>query len=75
MDGVVKDCLPLYTSGDCKGYKKERKELELMRNTYKYDDYCKYIHDNILNKLQGITRNELDHFIWFSFKKPAARDK
>ena len=40
-----------------------------------YDWYCDFI-AKILEKFEGrITRNEIDHFIWFAFKEPAANDK
>jgi hypothetical protein len=65
LDNVVKDNISYY--------KKDAK-IDSYRNKYDYDGYCDY-RSKIINDIQGITRIELDHFIWFTFKKMSVGDK
>ena len=71
MDSVVKNNLRLFADPN-NGV--EIPDLEELRRTYKYDEYCSVI-SNILDKHPGMTRNMLDHFIWFTFKDEAVNDK
>lgn len=71
LDKVVKDNLPLYNSPEKEIY---IPDLEAIRINYEYDKYCQII-STILSKFPNITREMLDHFIWFTFKKEAIRDK
>ena len=45
-----------------------------LRENYQYDAYCD-IFKPILDKFPDITREMIDHFIWFTFKEEAAGDK
>ncbi len=71
MDNVVKDFLPLYNTPS-RGI--SAKVLESFRSNYDYDGYCDAI-GKVLLEFPNVTREMLDHFIWFTFKKSAANDK
>lgn len=70
MDNVVKKNLSLYNDKN-KGI--VIPSLEALRKTYRYKTYCE-IMGEIANKL-GVTREMLDHFIWFVFKEEASADR
>lgn len=71
MDRVVKNNLKLF-SDLANGI--DIPNIDKLRREYKYDEYCEVI-SNILSKHPGMTRNMLDHFIWFTFKEEAVDDK
>lgn len=70
MDKVVKDNLKLYNDTS-KGI--IIPDLSEIRNKYQYAKYCEIMGDISL-KLQ-VTREMLDHFVWFVFKPEAVADK
>ena len=69
MDNVVKDNLPLF-----KRVGIDIPSMDEIRSEYRYDEFCAVV-KSILNQFPGITREMLDHFIWFSFKEEAVGDK
>lgn len=69
LDTVVKDNLKHIKSADF-----PIPNIEDLRRTYRYDEYCA-IFKPILEKFPHITREMIDHFIWFTFKKEAVGDK
>lgn len=74
MDGVVRDNIHYLRNEDNESYVPAKGELADYRNRYDYTGYCEKM-NGILANLPGVTRNMLDHFIWFIFKEPAANDK
>lgn len=71
MDSVVRDNLPVFSDPE-NGINIQN--LSELRDNYDYDEYCAVI-SRILEKHPGMTREMLDHFIWFTFKKEAVGDK
>ena len=71
MDSVVRDNLPVFSDPE-NGV--SIPDLSKLRNSYNYDEYCAVI-SKILEKHPGMTREMLDHFVWFTFKKEAVDDK
>ena len=69
MDTVVKDNLMHFNSDET-----PIPDIEDLRKNYKFDEYCD-IFKPILEKLPDITREMIDHFIWFTFKEEAFGDK
>lgn len=53
---------------------KEIANVEELRRNYQYDKYCD-IFKPILEKFPDVTREMIDHFIWFTFKEEAVGDK
>jgi hypothetical protein len=71
MDSVVRDNLPVFSDPE-NGV--SIPDLSKLRDSYNYDEYCAVI-SKILGKHPGMTREMLDHFVWFTFKKEAVDDK
>ncbi|MBQ7309512.1 MAG: hypothetical protein IJW87_04975 [Clostridia bacterium] len=69
MDRVVKDNLKHFNSDDT-----PIPDVESLRIHYQFDEYCD-IFKPILEKYPEITREMIDHFIWFTFKEEAVGDK
>lgn len=74
MDGVVRDNIHYLRNKDNESYVPAKGELAEYRDNYDYAGYCKKINE-ILENLPGVTRNMLDHFVWFVFKEEAVNDK
>lgn len=70
MDSVVRDNLPKFSDPENGIF---IPKLEPMRVEYKFDEYCEII-SSILKAHPGMTREALDHFVWFCFKKEAVGD-
>lgn len=81
MDTVVKDYLPIYEAHFVKNMgcdiasRLTTKSLNKMHSEFDYDAYCRLLGDIVSEIGDGINRNMLDHFLWFSFKKEAVEDK
>lgn len=69
MDRVVKDNLQHFNSQEI-----PIPDVEDLRKNYKYDEYCA-IFKPILERYPEITREMIDHFIWFTFKEEAVGDR
>ena len=69
MDTVVKNNLKHFNSEEI-----PIPDIEDLRKNYKFDEYCR-VFDSILEKYPNITREMIDHFIWFTFKQEAAGDR
>lgn len=69
LDSVVRDNLKHFDSPETPIPK-----IEDLRRAYRYDDYCA-VFDPILHKFPDITREMIDHFIWFTFKEEAVGDQ
>ena len=74
MDNVVKDNIHRLRNNENESYVPDKGELTDYRNKYDYDGYCQKMNE-ILANLPGVTRNMIDHFIWFIFKEEAVHDK
>ena len=81
MDTVVKDYLPIFEDhfnkkqGNDIAMRLTTKSLNQMHDEFDYDGYCKLLGDMVSKIGDGVNRNMLDHFLWFSFKKEAAEEK
>ena len=69
LDTVVKDNLKHFHSDET-----PIPDVEDLRKNYLFDKYCD-IFKPILKKFPNITREMIDHFIWFTFKEEAVGDK
>ena len=69
LDRVVKDNLKHFNSSEI-----PISNIEILRKNYQYDEYCN-IFKPILKKFPEVTREMIDHFIWFTFKEEAVGDK
>lgn len=69
LDRVVKDNLKHFNSSET-----PISNIEILRKNYQYDEYCN-IFKPILKKFPEVTREMIDHFIWFTFKEEAVGDK
>lgn len=69
LDSVVKDNLKHFNSDEI-----PIPNINELREKYRYDDYCN-IFEPILKKYSNITREMIDHFVWFTFKEEAVGDK
>lgn len=69
LDTVVKDNLKHFNSDET-----PIPSVENLRKNYLFDEYCD-IFNPILKKFPDITREMIDHFIWFTFKEEAVGDK
>lgn len=74
LDEVVRENLRLYSDVT-------KEDIVKMRNEYNYDEYCR-VFSRMLEKLdknnnnnKKVNRVMIDHFIWFSHKKPTAENK
>ena len=63
LDTVVKDNLQHFNSEEF-----PIPNVEELRRNYQYDKYCD-IFKPILEKFPDVTREMIDHFIWFTFKE------
>ena len=69
MDRVVKDNLKHFHTVDT-----PIPNVESLRKNYEFDEYCD-IFQPMLEKYPDITREMIDHFIWFTFKEEAVGDR
>ena len=69
LDTVVKDNLKHFNS-----FETPIPNIEILRKNYLYDEYCN-IFKPILEKFHEVTREMIDHFVWFTFKEEAVGDK
>lgn len=69
LDDVLKNNLKHFNEKDIK-----IPNIEHLRKNYDFDGYCS-VFNQILDKFPGITREMIDHFVWFTFKKEAVGDK
>ena len=69
LDTVVKDNLKHFHTNET-----PIPNIEELRKNYDFDRYCA-IFNPILEKFPDVTREMIDHFIWFVFKEEAVGDK
>lgn len=69
LDTVVKDNLKHFDTPET-----PIPNVEELRINYMFDEYCD-IFKPILQKFPDITREMIDHFVWFTFKEEAVGDK
>lgn len=69
LDTVVKDNLKHFHSAET-----PIPDVEMLRKNYLFDEYCA-VFEPILKKFPNITRDMIDHFVWFTFKKEAVGDQ
>ena len=69
LDTVVKDNLKHFNSEET-----PIPDINKLRENYEFDEYCR-VFNSILERFPGVTREMIDHFVWFTFKKEAAGDQ
>ncbi|MBE6824690.1 MAG: hypothetical protein E7513_05025 [Ruminococcaceae bacterium] len=69
LDKVVKDNLKHFNDSEI-----NIPDIEELRINYDYDGYCD-VFKAVLDKFPNITRQMIDHFVWFTFKEEAVGDK